>query len=75
MNFRLRVFPGKYRPLSTHVHPFADSHKQLGNSELSWQNGFLFFLYMNGSVFDRKNKEVEPELTREEMDKLTQTRI
>ena len=30
---------------------------------------------MNGSVFDRKNKRVEPELTRAEMDKLAQTRV
>jgi hypothetical protein len=30
---------------------------------------------VNGSVFDRKNKRVEPELTRAEMDKLAQTRV
>jgi hypothetical protein len=30
---------------------------------------------VNGSIFCRKNKELEPELAREEMDKLAQTRV
>ena len=50
--------------------------KQYGISpeELAWRRRQP--AAVNGSVFDRKNKkEVEPELTREEMDKLAQTRV
>jgi collagenase-like PrtC family protease len=52
--------------------------KQYGISpeELAWRQRQP--AAVNGSVFDRKNKkevEPEPELTREEMDKLAQTRV
>ncbi len=48
--------------------------KQYGISpeELAWRRQPAA---VNGSVFDRKNKRVEPELTRAEMDKLAQTRV
>ncbi len=49
--------------------------KQYGISpeELAWRRRQP--AAVNGSVFDRKNKRVEPELTRAEMDKLAQTRV
>ncbi len=53
MDLRLRALPCQCRSLSIHVRP-ADSYKQLRNSELSWQNGFLFFLYIKIIVVANK---------------------
>jgi hypothetical protein len=40
------VSTGLSRPTCT---PLADCHKQLRDSEFSWQNGFLFLLYIKAA--------------------------